>query len=172
MESDREKFERLGRVLKIAAGVVAHQLISTVGVIVLSDFLTYGIVAVGRIFDPIFTPKLAGWLLTQIPGFPVQATVGLVLGFLLGKFMQRKIMVWMWVLPLGACCWVMIFPPADISSPFVPYIRSNASAMTQLLDRLSYSFPAISAAAYALGAKLANQRAGRRHIAKDAAASA
>jgi hypothetical protein len=150
MQSGHEKLRTVG-------SAVAHQLISTVGVILLSGELVFLFCSIARSLSSYFTPKLASKILTQIPGFPIQATVGLLLGFIIGKFAQRKVMVWVWVLPLVLFAATALYPPLG-GSLFGPYSVPNAGRQISLLDRLSYALPFIASAAYALGAKITKHR--------------
>jgi hypothetical protein len=159
MQPGHEKLRTAGEIMKTIGSAIVHQLISTVGVILLSGQLVFLFCSIARNWSPYFTPKLASRILTQIPGFPIQAAVGLSLGFIFGKFAQRKVMVWMWVLPLVLFVATALYPPLG-GSLFGPYSAPDAGKQISLLDRLSYSLPFIASAAYALGAKLTRRRGG------------
>jgi len=148
--------------LKSTGIVIAHQLISTLGVLIISGQLVFTFCAVARTWNPSVPAKLASKILTGIPGFPVQAVIGLVLGFLLARFFGRwvmvRVMVWMWVLPLILFGLAVLFPPMHGAPLFAPYARGNSGPANTFLSVLSYSFPLVAAAAYSLGAKVADRR--------------
>jgi len=157
MQPEHDKLKTATRVLKTVSVAIAHQLISTVGVIILSGELAFLLCSIARSWSPYFTSKLASKVLTQIPGFPVQAAVGLLLGFAFAKFMNRQIMFWVWLLPLALFCWTALHPPLN-GSLFGPFYPPDTGRQIRLLDRLSYSLPFMASAGYALGAKLTRQR--------------
>jgi hypothetical protein len=144
--------------LRSTALVITHQVISTLGVLIISGELVFTVCAFARFFYPSIPPRLASKLLTEIPGFPVQAAIGLLLGFVLAKFLRRwvmpRVMVWMWVLPLALFCLAAVFPPMNGGSLFAHY-GGNTAPTNRLLSALSYSFPFVAAAAYSVGTKLA-----------------
>src|SRR5271168_4890860 len=89
-------------------GFAAHQLIATWGVAL----------SVGVVFN--FALNLLRWLGWSIPSrttyfllsgnpyFPVQITLGLVLGLLLGTCLQRRSMAWVWVIPFAILLYAFI----------------------------------------------------------------
>jgi len=148
-------------ILRTTGGAVAHQLISTLGVMVLSGQLIFTLCAIARTWNPSISPRLASRILTEIPGFPVQAVIGLLLGFLLAEFFRRwvmpRVMVWMWVLPLALLCLAVLFPPMNGASLFAHYAGGSTVPANRFLSALSYSFPFVAAAAYSVGAKVAER---------------
>jgi hypothetical protein len=65
-------------------------------------------------------------------------------------------MVWVWVLPLALFCLTVVFPPMNGGALFAHYGDSAVPA-NRLLSALSYSFPFVTAAAYSVGAKVAER---------------
>jgi hypothetical protein len=148
--------------LKSTGIAIAHQLISTLGVMIISGELVFTFCAAARTWNPSVPAKLASRILTGIPGFPVQAVISLLLGFLLAKFFGRwvmvRVMVWMWVLPLILFGLTVLFPPMHGAPLFAPYARGNSGPGNTFLSLLSYSLPLVAAAGYSLGAKVADRR--------------
>ncbi len=147
--------------LRTTGSAIAHQLISTLGVMVISGELVFTLCSVARIWNPSVPSKLASRILTEIPGFPVQAAIGLLLGFLLGRYLGRwvmvRVMVWMWLLPLALLCLAIVLPPGNGAPLFALHAGGSSSSASRFLDALSYSLPFVAAAAYSLGAKVATR---------------
>lgn len=158
MQSDREKLKTAGVALIWIASAIVHQTIGLIGIPVLSTFLVFTLISIAHSFSPTISDHLASKLLTQVPGFPIQAAVGLLAGFLIGRFPQRKIILWVWVLPLILYCVALLFPPINGSSLFGPYYPPEAHHKSTLLEQLSWSILFIPSAAYALGAHIAKPR--------------
>jgi len=71
-----------------------HQIISTVGVLILAGFLTFATSSSSR----------ARWILTETPYFPVQIGLAFLIGFVLQRYLHHRVMQWVWVLPFLILC--------------------------------------------------------------------
>ena len=155
IQPDREKWRTAWVALVWSVSAVVHQFIGLVGIPVLSAFVIFTLCSIARGLNLAFLQYLEGSLLTQIPVYPVQASIGLLTGFVLGRYSQRRIILWIWVLPLILFCLALIFEPMNGSAVFGPYYFSETHHESTLLGRLSWSILFIPSAAYALGAKIA-----------------
>lgn len=140
--------------LKIVGKLVGHLLLSTIGVIIVSGFLIFFLYSLIHIWNPSFTPKRASSTLTELPGFPVQTALDLLAGFFLSRYMQCKVMMWTWVLPLTSLCIALFFAPKNGSSVFAHFIGSGCSPANRCFDQLLFTLPCFTAAAYAFGARI------------------
>jgi hypothetical protein len=160
IRSDREKFRIAGIRLLWVISALVHQAIGLFGIAVLSAFLVFTVRSIVVGFHVAIPALSASAILTQTPGFPVQACLGLLLGLILGRYSQRKIILWVWVLPFALFIYVLFFPPLD-GSMFGPFYPPEAHHIPSMPERLSWSIIFIPSAAYALGAKLARARTKR-----------
>jgi hypothetical protein len=157
VRSDTGKFRTSGMMLLWVVSALVHQIIGLLGIPVLSAFVLFTFGSTAEALHLSFTAHSASAILTQIPGYPVQACLGLILGLILGRYAQRKVIVWVWVLPLILFVSVMLFPPLYGSAAFGPYYPPDAHHVPSLAERLSWLIVLIPSAAYATGAKLARQ---------------
>ena len=95
--------------LRTILSIFVHLLTSTIGVIVTANLLTLLLFKLAYSFHIPVTIKQLHWVLTEIHGFPVQAVVGLFAGFILAKYMRRRVMIWIWLLPLMFLCLRVLF---------------------------------------------------------------
>lgn len=161
VKSDQEKLKTAGIVFLWILSAIIHQTIGLVGIPVLSTVMVSSFCSIVQGSSPLFPPHLAGRLLTQIPGYPIQASLGILLGFILGRYSQRRVILSVWILPLVIFCLVLLIRPMDGSPAFGPYYLPEANHKTTLLEQLSWLIVVIPSAAYALGAKLAKPRLSR-----------
>jgi len=89
----------------------AHQIVATWGIGFLAALgLTslFDVIPDSASWKP--SMRLAYWLLTENPFYPVQIVAGLYFGWLIGRRFQDKSMLWIWVLPLAALCCALAMP--------------------------------------------------------------
>jgi hypothetical protein len=141
---------------------VTHQFIGTIGVILFSNLLVSALFMLAHVWNPSLTFKRAYWILTEVPGFPAQAALGLLLGFVLAKFVRRRVMVWTWVLPLALFCFVVVISPIHSSLIFHYFIGSGCSPKNHCFDQFVTTMPLVASAAYSLGAKLSGNHQPQR----------
>ena len=89
-----------------------HQFIGTWGIAFLA---AYGLF---ELFDLLSTispgrPSLrfVHWILTENPFYPVQIVVGLYFGWLLGRRLQHRCMLWIWIFPLAILAYAFAATP-------------------------------------------------------------
>ena len=141
-------------ILRTLLSVFLHLLIGTVGVVFLSSMGAFFLFKLAHSFYPSVTIQQLRLTLTGIPGFPVQAVIGLIVGFVLAKYMRRTIMVWTWLLPLAFLCIAILLSPRYYSSIFDHFIGSGCTPAGHCFDQLALTLPLVASAAYSLGAKL------------------
>ena len=78
-----------------------HLLVASIGVGAATACALYATQAAVHPFVPTFDHNRAARLLLTVPGYPLQALDGLVLGFLLAKRLGGWISQFAWVVPLG-----------------------------------------------------------------------
>lgn len=154
-----------------AALFVFHQAIGTIGIIA-------GAPVVIALSAPVF--RLLGWatlamrahtILTQTPYFPLQIALGLLAGWVLGRYLFHPLSPWVWLAPCVILCFALVaFPEtgqfavsqyAYLSSPSVlsHFFGRGCRPADRCLDQLVITLPFYSAAAYSLGALLARKGA-------------
>jgi hypothetical protein len=93
---------------------IAHQIFCPYGLLVLSAFLTITAAALLHIWYKAATVHWAHWILTETPYYPVQISMALVAGFVIGSFRRIPFARWMWVLPLMILVGAILFEPISI----------------------------------------------------------
>jgi len=141
-------------VLRTSFSVLLHLLISTVVVIFLSNMGCFFLFKLAHNLNPSVTIQQLRWTLTGIPGFPVQAIMGLITGFVLTKYMHRAIMVWTWLLPMAFLCVRILFFMRDNSSVWDHFFGYGCSVNGHCFDQVALTLPLVASTAYSIGAKL------------------
>lgn len=110
-------------------------------------------------------------IVSERPYFPVQITFAVVLGWLLGRALRHRSMVWVWVLPFLILCYsvartTVLIPtsvlarPESIQSRISHYFGSGCQPADRCLDQLLITMPFYASAAYSIGAALARKTLG------------
>jgi hypothetical protein len=108
---------------------------------------------------------------SELPYFPVQIIFALILGWLLGRALRHRSMVWVWVLPLGILCYSLVTArvliptsvlarPGVIQSRFSYYFGWGCQPAAHCFDELLITMPFYSSLAYSVGAVLARKTLG------------
>jgi len=107
------------------------------------------------------------WVLTENPFYPVQIVAGLYFGWLLGRRLQHRSMLWIWVLPLAILAyafattpilspWASVFERANaVQARLSYYFGRGCQARARCLNQLLITMPFYASVAYSLGALLA-----------------
>jgi hypothetical protein len=143
--------------LKAVGAFLVHALVSTIGVIVVSACLIFALYSNLRTWRPPFTAKGPSWILTEMPGFPIQAIVGLSLGLLAGKYTRSNFAMWTWVLPGAILCIAMILEPRNDPSILAHYFGRGCNPANRCFDQLGFTLPFLAAVAYGVGALLSRK---------------
>jgi len=110
-------------------------------------------------------------IVSESPYFPVQINFAFILGWLLGRVLRHRSMVWVWVLPLAILCYSVatasvLNPTSVFASPgagqsrFSHYFGWGCRPANHCLDQLLITMPFYSSLAYSLGAALARNALG------------
>lgn len=112
-------------------------------------------------------------IVSEKPYFPVQITFALILGWLLGRTLRHRSMVWVWVLPLAILGyslatatilipeWTSVLArPGVGQSRFSHYFGWGCRPAERCLDQLLITMPFYSSLAYSMGAVLARKTFG------------
>jgi len=163
MKLESETLRSPSIVLRTLFSIFVHLLLSTIGVGVLAHLLTFLLFKLAYSFHLPVTIKQLHWVLTEIPGFPVQAVVGLFVGFILAKYMRRRLMIWIWLLPLMFLCLRILFSVGNYPSVWDHFFGYGCSLKNRCFDQVGLTLPLVASAAYSLGARI------RRAFRQDAA---
>jgi hypothetical protein len=136
--------------VKEMAGFLMHQVVSTLGVVVLSAMSWYGTVELLKLGRVNVTAQVTTSVLLGTPGFPFQGASGFVLGFALARRLPAKSAVFVWILPLlwfgfGA---LAVAPTAELAY----LIGGGCNVNRGCFHQVSFTLPLIASVSYTLGA--------------------
>lgn len=149
---------------KSAFAFALHQFIGMYGI----SFTAPAVFSLGfkvlDLFGRHYTTRDFHYVLTETPYFPVQIGFALVLGWLLGRSLGHRSMLWVWILPLVILCFAIVITPVEQTS----VLAKQFSGQTRLshffgwgcrpaarcLNQLVITLPFYSSLAYSMGAVL------------------
>ncbi len=113
-------------------------------------------------------------IVSELPYFPVQIVFALILGWLLGRALRHRSMVWVWVLPLAILCYSVVTArvliptsvlarPGVIQSRLSHYFGWGCQPVAHCLEQLLITMPFYSSLAYSMGAFLVRKMAQSVH---------
>lgn len=123
-----------------------HQIMSTVGVLVLAGLLTFAI----------STPSRARQILTETPYFPVQVGVSFVVGFTLRRFLHHRMMQWVWLLPFVILTVSFLLTPLPFVGRLDRYFNGGCKPEFRCFVQLAVTLPFYTAVSYSLAAFLSS----------------
>jgi hypothetical protein len=167
IKSDREKLKAAIAGLDRIGSAVLYQVMGLIAAPVMSGVLVYSIISLLHGLQPTISLEWRSSLLTQTPGFPVQAVVGFLFGVWFGRFSppsKRKLMVWVWVLPLILFISAIVTQPLNGSGMFGPFYPPEAHHKSTFLELMSWAILFIPSVAFALGAKVVRPRARKAEL--------
>jgi len=155
-----------------------YQFIGTLGIIILAAYLTAYLFDVARLFDKPFPPGTMYWILTGTPYYPVQIGLGLLLGWLIGRRVPHRAMLWVWVLPFVYLSYAIIAIPTLVPK-FIPpayqagigesrwkhYFGWGCGGVHPCFDQAAITLLFYASAAYSIGALLARKIPKHHHLA-------
>jgi len=160
-----------------AVKFVMHQFIGVWGVGLSVSNVTALPFAVLRLFGKTYSMEYFRWLLNGRPYFPIQISLGILLGWVFGRHLWHRSMVWVWVLPLVYLSYAFVaiptltpnlVPPefqAGIGeSRFWHYFGWGCGPWNHCIDQTAFTLPFYMAAAYSIGALIACTASRRAHI--------
>lgn len=121
-----------------------HQLLSTVGVLILAGFLTFATLS----------PSRARWILTGTPYFPVQIVIAFFIGFVFQHYLRHRVMEWVWVLPFLILCVSVALTPLPLVGRFDRYFGWGCRPELHCFVQLAATLPFYTTASYSLAAFL------------------
>ena len=160
----RQKSDGKSR-LKSVLIFVMHQLLGTWGIALFAYFLGSSVFELFGLFGRSYSMRPLHWILTETPFFPVQIALGLYFGWLLGRRLKHRSMVWVWIIPGLILCYAVVAVPNLSPEPTSVLVHSGGSLShyfgwgcqpkDRCLDQLLITMPSYAATAYSIGARLA-----------------
>jgi hypothetical protein len=157
---------------------VLHQFIGYFGIIILATYLTAYVFDVLHLIGKPLPSNTMYWILTGTPYYPVQIGLGLSLGWLIGRRVQHRAMLWVWVLPFAYLIYALVAIPTLVpnwispayqagigESRFRHYFGWGCGGAHPCFDQAAFTLPFYGAAAYSIGALLARKVQKRHHAA-------
>lgn len=159
----------VGRSIHSAVKFILHQLLSVLGIGLACAVITFELCSLPIHLGADLPATEANWLLTEIPGFPIQTLVALFAGFSLAKIYRHKEMLFVWILPLISLIlgMVLVIPEVSLSYFFSSACQPSNDYVVQrdhCVYQIVFGLPFLVSLAYALGALLArfSLRAGKQ----------
>ncbi len=143
--------KRLLQIITNCGIIIVHVLIGTVGIIVFCGFVIFSVYSLFYRWNTYFTSANASWLLTEIPGFPVQASGGMIVGVVLGRYLRAPLMIYAWILPLCLFSLMAVTSHFHGMSIFSHFIGGGCSPKFQCFDQFVATLPLVSSLAYSIG---------------------
>jgi hypothetical protein len=153
---------------RILLRFVVHQFIGTWGVVGTVAFLVFYTSAFFGLFGRAIPTRDIYWILNQTGYFPLQIGFALFLGWLLGRDLGRRLMLWVWVLPFLVLCYAVAAVPTFFPWGVPPSLQSGVGqsrlwhyfgpgCQSELRcgDQMMVTMHFYAAAAYSIGALLA-----------------
>lgn len=163
IESDDSK-TKLGLIF------VVHQVIAVWVTLRSAPILTASAFNLLRLFGGRnrYPTSLYLWVLVGTPYFPVQIFLGAMLGWLLGRHLRQREMLWVWILPLAFLCYAFVTIPTltpAITPPefqagigqsrLAHYFGWGCQPVNHCTDQEAITSPFYATAAYSIAAFLA-----------------
>jgi len=120
-------------------------------------------------FGKTYTRSYFYWILSGRPYFPIQITLAALLGWVFGRYLWHRSMVWVWVLPLAYLCYAFAAVPTFTpnlppefqagvgESRFSHYFGWGCGPWNHCLDQTAVTVPFYVAVSYSIGALLAHK---------------
>jgi hypothetical protein len=137
---------------------VLHQLFCPYVLLALSAFLTFTAMPLVHVFGAPATIRTAHWVLTETPYFPVQITIGLISGFVIGRFRRIPFTRWMWVIPFLVLIAALIFKPLQPGLARLDHFFGwGGLPPHRQYDEVAIALPFYLSAAYSIAAQLSSR---------------
>jgi hypothetical protein len=150
---------------RLGAIFLMHQIIGIWVTIRSAPILTASAVNLLRLLGFHLTKADYYWVLNGTPYFPVQIGEGLLLGWILGRYLRHRSMLWVWVLPFIYLCYAIVAIPTlnpDVTPPafqagigqsrLTHYLGWGCQPVNHCYDQEVVTSLAYAAGAYSLGA--------------------
>lgn len=167
-----ERFQR-NSLTKSALTFALHQFIGMYGIPYTAPLVFSLVFKFPLLFGHSYPRRTFYSIVSEMPYFPVQIIFALILGWLLGRALRHRSMVWVWVLSLAILCYSLatatVLLPAATSvlarpgvgqSRFSHYFGWGCQPAAHCLDQLLITMPFYSSLAYSIGAVVARKTLG------------
>lgn len=146
-----------------------HQFIGWWGISLSATGVTVLAFVVLHTFGKDYPKEYLSWILVGRPYFPIHMALGIFLGWVFGRHLWHRSMVWVWVLPFAYLCYALIAIPTITpnlplefqaglgESRFSHYFGWGCGPWNHCIDRTAFTAPFYIAAAYSIGALLAHK---------------
>ncbi|MGB6974370.1 MAG: hypothetical protein WBD67_06780 [Terracidiphilus sp.] len=141
-------------VLRSCFAAIGHLLFATLGIAALANVLLFSLFKLLHALGTSVTIEELHWTLTGIHGFPIQALLGLLAGFVLVKYLRGEIMIWVWLFPFLLLCIAAVIKLNSYPSLWMHFFGNGCNVRDRCYDQVGLTMPAIASATYSLGAKL------------------
>jgi hypothetical protein len=131
-----------------------HQFVGTYGIIFAAPYIAAACFDLLRLFGKSYPMASLYWVLSGKPYFPLQTSLGLLLGWLVGRHFRHRTMIWTWVIPLLYLTYAM-FSGSLSRSVVSHYFGWGCRPVNGCLDQITYTLPFYVAVSYSLGALMA-----------------
>lgn len=138
--------------------VALHQVVGTIGIIVLSGIICDALFGLAHTLIPSTKMARASWFLTEVSGFPVQVSLGLAAGFAIARWVPSRFAVWVWVLPLVFFCFgaTLVVQPAGSRLNYM--FGDTCKPAEHCFYQILFTLPFLVSIGYASGAAMARLR--------------
>jgi hypothetical protein len=147
-----------------------HQFIGTFGIIFVTPWIVASSFDVLGLFGKHYPIRLLYWICTGTPYFPVQIALALLLGLLIGRHFQHRVMMLVWIIPLISLSYAFVAIPAFrpnltprefqagiVQSRLSHYFWWGCQPVNHCMDQTYFTLPFYIALFYSLGALLARK---------------
>jgi hypothetical protein len=87
--------------------------------------------------------------------FPVQTLTSLVLGFIVWRRFQDRLMFWVWIIPCSVLFVAFCNIPESHHAPLAYFFGSGCMLQRHCFNQVALTPPVLTSIAYAVGARLA-----------------
>jgi hypothetical protein len=140
-----------------ALSFLLHQVLSTIGTMILTAFLAFSMSPVVQpFFDSTITAHKVSVALTETPGFPLQVVFGFLSGMAMSYWLKQRQAQWVWVFPLTVLACALFWLPIS-ALEWGPLARAEhffgrgCQPRNHCFDQMMFTLPAIAAISYSLG---------------------
>lgn len=152
------------------AWFTVHQFIGTYGIMFAAPWVVVSAFDVLQLFGKHYPMRLFYWICTGTPYFPVQIVLALLLGLLIGRHFQHRVMTLVWIIPLISLSYAFVTIPTftpNLTPPefqagvgqsrLAHYFWWGCQPVNHCMDQTYFTLPFYIALFYSLGAFLARK---------------
>jgi hypothetical protein len=105
---------------------VLHQFIGVWGITFSAGVVTGLALDILMLFGKTYPSGYIYWLLSGRPCFPIQISLGMLLGWIFSRHLWHRTMVWVWVLPCAYLCYAVVAIPTLTPHLVPPEFQAGA----------------------------------------------